>query len=95
MGFTHISEDSSEIAFLLVENYNVRFLPGCASTGVVFVVFRNTDFPCSMTTLIGLRSDRESLETISLMRLNFFIAGGPSWTAVKKNCAVDFRCYFL
>jgi hypothetical protein len=22
MGFTHISEDSSEIAFLLVENYN-------------------------------------------------------------------------
>jgi hypothetical protein len=31
MGFTHISEDSSEIAFLLVENYNhdhSRFVSG-------------------------------------------------------------------
>ena len=30
-----------------------------------------TDFDCSMTTLIGLRSDRESLETNSLLRIFF------------------------
>ena len=51
MGFTHISEDSSEIAFLLVENYNHdRFTWSSDRVGIfgplLMSVFSLTLTPC-------------------------------------------------
>jgi hypothetical protein len=88
MGFKIISEDSSEISFLLVENVSLPLLPTATLLfffGVNILTF--CFYSITMTTPIWLRLGRESLETCISYEIPFFFSlrSAPMWADVKKK----------